>query len=761
MAEPTDILKQRVRVLEAEIGTTGLPTWGGVVADEFLRQLQGQSGIKLYREMRDNDAMIGSLLTLIDLMVRQAEPWSFKPADASQAAGRARDLAQISLDQMSFTWRDTLSEILSFLVYGWSFFEICYKKRADGFIGWKKFAIRGQDTLSEWKFDEEGGIRAMVQVAAPDYKQVTLPIEKCLLFRTRLERNNPQGRALALDVPILTTTGWKTMRTVSIGDRVFDEQGKTRYVTAKSETWTNRECYEIRFNSGEQIVADAEHLWRATTANDRYHGTKRRVRLWTTREMYERFRKNRETVFSVGNPVVVDQPKQWLPLDPYLLGYWLGDGSRGAAEISVSKQDWPALKEHVEKAGFEIALHRHGSHLGEKAYIKGLRPWLRWIGVLQDKHVPDAYLRGDYEQRLALLQGLMDSDGSSPMGRKPSYFCNTNLRLVEAVQELVSSLGAVPMTTSCDPSARVGNEINGHLIKSKKRSYRVVFWAPFPAHRLKRKLANQSFDNTSSRMKSFYIREIVPVGKRATVCIEVDSPNHLFLCGKTLIPTHNSILRPAFRTFYFKRRIEEIEGIGIERDLAGIPVLTPPEGLDLWNTHDSDAVSKRAEAEKVVRNLRRDQHEGIVKPFGWELSLLSTGGRRQFDITATLNRMDARIAMTSLAEFLLLGTQNVGSFALASSKTHLFSVATGSYLDIIADVINRHAVPRLMEVNSIPVELSPTLTHGDIETVDMADLAEVLFKLAGAGMPVFPSPELHKHLFQLMGLPEPTETEEG
>lgn len=221
-------------------------------------------------------------------------------------------------------------------------------------------------------------------------------------------------------------------------------------------------------------------------------------------------------------------------------------------------------------------------------------------------------------------------------------------------------------------------------------------------------------------------------------------------------PEGRSILRTAYRSFYYKRRIQEVEGIGIERDLAGLPMLTPPEKVDIWNTQAPEMVALKQEAERVVRSIRRDEQEGIVKPHDWKLELLTTGGTRQFDTSAIISRYDQRIAMSVMADFLLIGHQRVGSFALMSSKTKLFATALGGFLAGIRDVVNRHAIPQLVALNGWPGELVPTLEFGDIETVDLKDLGAYVQNLAGAGL-LFPDKELERHLRAQGNLPPPEE----
>lgn len=228
-------------------------------------------------------------------------------------------------------------------------------------------------------------------------------------------------------------------------------------------------------------------------------------------------------------------------------------------------------------------------------------------------------------------------------------------------------------------------------------------------------------------------------------------------------PEGRSILRTAYRAWYFKKRIEEIEGIGIERDLAGLPIMTPPEGVDIWDKSDPDAIAALQAAEKIVTHVRRDSQEGIVKPFGWTLELLSTGGRRNFDTTQIIERYDTRIAMTMLADFILLGHQNVGSFALSSDKTDMFGYALGTFMDIISETFSNEAIPRLIDLNWEHFEGItdyPRLEHGDVESPDMTALANYIKTMVGAGI-ITPDPALEAHLREVAHLPEATEPKEG
>lgn len=226
-------------------------------------------------------------------------------------------------------------------------------------------------------------------------------------------------------------------------------------------------------------------------------------------------------------------------------------------------------------------------------------------------------------------------------------------------------------------------------------------------------------------------------------------------------PEGRSVIRNAYRPWYFKKRIEEIEGIGIERDLAGFPVMYV----------DPDLMSASAPPEKqevlqaykdIVTNIRRDQQEGLLLPSVYnaeghklyELDLLSAGGTRQFDTSTIIERYNRLIAMTVLADFILLGHESVGSFALSSDKSRIFAMALGNWLDIIRDVFNSYAVPRLLSINGMPLDSIPEIKYGDIESPDLNELGTYVQQLASAGMNLFPDKELENVLRQAASWPE-------
>lgn len=407
-----------------EIGRLGQKRYGGVIYEEFLTELQGNKGAAVYREMSDNDDVIGAVLFAIEMLIRQTT-WDIQEAGAKPKDKECAEFLRSCMDDMTDTWTDTISEILSFLTYGWSAHEIVYKRRCgkrkdkrlnskfdDGLIGWQKLPIRAQESLYEWRYEDgTDDLTGMVQMPPPDYGLIEIPINRLLLFRTKSRKGNPEGR---------------------------------------------------------------------------------------------------------------------------------------------------------------------------------------------------------------------------------------------------------------------------------------------------------------------------------------------------------SILRNAYRSWYFKKRIQEIEGIGIERDLAGLPVMTAPEGQNIWDADNPEMVKMRVAAEELISHIRRDSLEGIVKPKEWELELLSTGGQRQFDTSRIIDRYDTRIAMTVLADFILLGHEKVGSFALSSDKTELFAVAIGGFLDIICEAFNNNAIPKLVDLNGEHfkgITDYPRMIHGDIENADLEKLGIFLEKAVGSNV-LTPDENIEDHIREVAGLPE-------
>lgn len=233
-------------------------------------------------------------------------------------------------------------------------------------------------------------------------------------------------------------------------------------------------------------------------------------------------------------------------------------------------------------------------------------------------------------------------------------------------------------------------------------------------------------------------------------------------------PEGRSILRGAYRAWYFLKNLQNIEAIGLERRLAGMPVMwVPPRALSPTPSAEDAAIADYAK--KLVTAIRRDEDYGVVMPLGYDangnklydLTLLATGGESEVDTRGAIQAYQLDILQLMLADFLKLGHEKVGSFALASNKTNLFAVALGVFLDQIASVFNRHAIPQLLALNGMETGDAPQLVHGDIEERDMGELASALQQLVTSGMPLWPNPRIEAKLLEMMGLPVPTPEEQA
>lgn len=217
-------------------------------------------------------------------------------------------------------------------------------------------------------------------------------------------------------------------------------------------------------------------------------------------------------------------------------------------------------------------------------------------------------------------------------------------------------------------------------------------------------------------------------------------------------PEGKSLLRNAYRPWFFKKHFEEIEGIGIERDLAGFPVLEAPENMDLWNDQDERMVALKARAEELVSSVRRDSEEGILLPYGWKLTLLSSGSSRQINIGETIDRYDNRIAITMLSDIILIGNNKAGSFALADTKQSMLAAALQAQLQNIADVFNDKAVPDLFHYNNFPgITGFPKITPSQIQTPSLKELA---LMLRAMGLNIAGDMKLQNYLRHILGMPD-------
>lgn len=329
-------------------------------------------------------------------------------------------------------------------------------------------------------------------------------------------------QALALHTPIPTPNGWTTMGELQVGDYVFSADGKPVLVTWKSPVYEARPTYYVETDDGASVQADADHLWEVQTM--RADGP-RMVK--TTKWLYDRQEKRAVKGVAKRRPRIRqsdpwDLPNAALPIDPYVLGAWLGDGTRSSAQFTSSEADAVWWSEEFTRLGYGLKAYAKMYSYRIAGAIEGLRA----AGVLDNKHVPLQYLRASRTQRLAVLQGLMDTDGHCQLGQ--AQFANTNLELVWGVEQLVLSLGGKPCTTSFESTA------GGFAKGAGKTCYKVSFYLK-DAFRMPRKAVKAR--NKHTKHGRFVSVRHAPVAD--TVCIRVANPDGLFLAGERCLVTHN------------------------------------------------------------------------------------------------------------------------------------------------------------------------------------------------------------------------------
>lgn len=356
------------------------------------------------------------------------------------------------------------------------------------------------------------------------------------------------GKALALDTPLPTPTGWTTMGDIAVGDELIGADGRPTRVVATTDVMLGRPCYEVEFSDGTVIVADAEHQWLTETRASRksaqaaavgYNRSKNQrtfAAVRTTAEIAGTLRcdtLDRRLNHSVVNARALDLPEHELLIPPYTLGAWLGDGTSAAAQITTAD---PELIMRIEADGV----------------VGTLQARLRTLGVLGNKHIPLEYLRGSEAQRRALLAGLLDTDGTVTAGGAVQ-FSVTNHRLASDAAELIVSLGY-----RCQTSTK---RVRGRR-ESSGIAYTLTFSTDDEVFALQRKAILHKERRAATGTVRSGSRFIVDVRRVETVpvrCVEVDNDSHLYLASRAMIPTHNSTLGLDFmRSCSIKHRMASV-----------------------------------------------------------------------------------------------------------------------------------------------------------------------------------------------------------
>lgn len=384
--------------------------------------------------------------------------------------------------------------------------------------------------------------------------------------RSRDSGNTILHKALDVDTPIPTPVGWTTMAHIQAGDVVFDDCGKPTTVTHVTPVQHGRLCYRVTFCDGSSIVTDQEHpwyveRWRTKKAAGRKPWSEAVGEIVSTGGLAQKtpggFGRRHPYSIPVADPIETADAD--LALDPYVLGVWIGNGLSHRGWISSGYEDADEMADLLRRCGCTVhrratrsaailVLDRQRSARNERTgqfepSSDGVTAALRSLGILgtvgdSRKSIPAEYLRASVDQRIALLQGLMDTDGHIRPKDSLCVFVTVRPHVAEQVRELVVSLGIRASVTRQESWL-----VEGSKRSRKKDSYRVTFRAPahLDVFRIRRKLAVQQSAPAPSlratRRKVVSVEEVESVPVR---CIAVDSPGHLYLAGSSMVPTHNT-----------------------------------------------------------------------------------------------------------------------------------------------------------------------------------------------------------------------------
>ena len=757
--------------LTAEIGRTGLRQYSGYLYEEFDPDLRGQRGMKTYQEMRRNDPTVAVGLRLIKWMIGKVT-WGVQPGGTTPADEEAANFLESCLADMSQTWSKFIRDALSCLDFGFAYIEQVFKLRNaqdgkipsrydDGRIGWRKHTLISQETLLRWELDpEDGGIKALVQLPSltSSYSggQIAVPIEKSILFRLDDDRNNPEGvsllrsayRCYSADTEILTKAGWKQIPDVTLQDEVASLDPVTGYLVYSKPT--ERQEYQ---HNGKMFHQSGRYIDLLVTPNHRMYVRRPHRQQYefieasdlTRHISYKRDAKweGRDEAEFILPAITTKQgrgvPEKRIPMDAWLrfLGIYLAEGhtyrkKSGTCQsyVAVTQNEGPSLeiiKQWVEDIGFAYTLHkRDGESRNVDISNLQLYTYLSQFGKSHDKYVPEFVKELSPRQISIFLEALHMGDGSFIGKTKVYYSCSK--RLINDLSELLLKTGSGPHlrwqkpTTSgfgsdgiwavTDGKARVGgNRVN--LVKDSRE------WLDYDG---------RVFCLTAPPHNLLYVR------RNGKSC----------WCGNS---------------YYIKKNVEEIEAIGIERDLTGVLIIYMPANA---TTDD------KSKAQQLLEQFKADDMAGFIAPqFGpgehekWRFEIINSPGSKTIDTDKTKQYYQLEIARSFLAQFLMLGQGDTGSFALSKDQTDVFELAITAIVSNLEETINRFMVPLLFRLNDFgTLTALPEIKAGKISRGDVEKFSVALKNLTDSGL-LTPDRNLEGFIREEMELPELPEENEG
>ena len=380
-------------------------------------------------------------------------------------------------------------------------------------------------------------------------------------------------KGLALETPLPTPTGWTSMGEVAVGDLLLGSDGTPTRVTQKSGVH-HRPCYRVTFRDGSSIVADNVHLWTVVTSH-RQTQTLQTIDTDSLARLHMDLAVRgtpRSLWIEAADALELDDVAD-LPIDPWLLGAWLGDGHADGGRLTVAaadlddmlsiiKERWSRkISVRRESTAFMVYLSRlddrcsyghaefkpptaghptrrcahESEHAGMSAWNLPFGAELANAGLRRHKHIPNVYLRAGRQQRIDLLRGLMDTDGWWNKTRRRARFTTTDDGLAASVVELLRTLGIQPFHFQKDYVNAVRPDRTWHIIE-----FTPIGFNPFSLPRKALPAGQEVTALQSTLARRRVITSVEPAASVPTQCIAVDAPDSLYLCGDGFIPTHNT-----------------------------------------------------------------------------------------------------------------------------------------------------------------------------------------------------------------------------
>ena len=446
-------------------------------------------------------------------------------------------------------------------------------------------------------------------------------------FRTAyIETPKKQGKEVALDTPIPTPSGFTTMGDIQVGDAVFSESGRVCHVVAKSRIDYAEQAFRITFKDGEVIEAGENHQWAGE-----YTRSKPRYAIMNTRQLYELPNDGNSYPFRIEVAGCASYPEAELPIDPYLMGYWLGNGNACEPVITIQTKDIPyVLKRIMDHHSVNSAWDNPGDSI--KFRVPCLKEVL--LSSFHDKVIPDSYLHSSRDQRLSLLQGLMDSDGAISDRKGQAIYVSTEKALSESVSTLLWSLGIKNSITTAvstqrtdwsKPSCECGRIETGETL------FYVKFTAfdDIPVAGLPRKQQRAVTRTPSTRSHYRYVDKIEPIENRGMQCIQVDSPSHQYLVGRSYLPTHNSELVAAIALYLLYADNEpaaEVFSAAADRQQASIVMDVARRMVEM-----TPALMKRSKIMTAGKRIVNYSNSGY-----YQVVSADVGGKHGFSISGLI-----------------------------------------------------------------------------------------------------------------------------